>query len=105
MMTRTKTSSLSPVDASEIDSLIAALEPTRLQILFLVGRHGRMCVGDIASHFRASRPAISHHLKVLKQGGLVETEREGQQIFYSLSKARIIQTFRRLADEFERCCC
>lgn len=84
--------------------MLAALEPTRIQILFLLGRHRRMCVGDIAGHFRVSRPAISHHLKVLKLSGVLETEREGQQIYYSLSKTRIIATLRRLADELERCC-
>lgn len=96
--------STAPVDTHELERLLAAIEPTRIKILFLVGRRGRMCVGDIAGCFRVSRPAISHHLKVLKVGGLLETEREGQQIFYSLSKARIVATLRRLADEFERCC-
>jgi len=103
-MATTRNSRAAPVDARELDSLLAAIEPTRIQILFLVGRRGRMCVGDIASHFRVSRPAISHHLKVLKVGGLLETEREGQQIYYSLSKGRIVETLRTLADEFERCC-
>ena len=94
----------SSVDAADLGSLLAAAEPTRIQILFLVGRKGRMCVGDIASFFRVSRPAISHHLKVLKVSGLLETRREGQQIYYSLSKTRLIATLRALADEFERCC-
>jgi DNA-binding transcriptional ArsR family regulator len=43
-------------------------------------------------------------LKVLKLSGVLETEREGQQIYYFLSKTRIIATLRRLADELERCC-
>jgi len=104
-MPTTKTLTCSaPVDARELDHLLSAFEPTRIKILYLVGRRGRMCVSDIAAYFRVSRPAISHHLKVLKLSGLLETEREGQQIFYSLSKARFIATLRRLADEFERCC-
>ncbi len=103
-MTKTPISCSAPVDAGELESLLAAIEPTRIKILFLVGKRGRMCVGDIAQHFRVSRPAISHHLKVLKVSGLLETEREGQQIYYALSKARIVATLRTLADEFERCC-
>lgn len=93
-----------PVEARELETLVAALEATRLRILFLIGQRKRMSVGDIASHFRVSRPAISHHLKILKLSGLLETERAGQQIYYSLSRVRVIATLRRLADEFERCC-
>jgi DNA-binding transcriptional ArsR family regulator len=93
-----------PVAPKELDTLLAAIEPTRIQILFLIGKRGRMCVGDIAGYFRVTRPAISHHLKVLKVCGLLETRREGQQIFYALSKSHLIATLRGLADAFDRCC-
>ena len=63
-----------------------------------------MCVGDIAARFKASRPAISHHLKVLKSSNLVETEREGQEIYYSVCMDRIVDTLRALADSLDRCC-
>ena len=81
------------------------IEPTPgRRILMLLGQRGPMCVGDVANGFRISRPAISHHLKVLKSSGLVETEREGQEIYYSVRMSRITGTLRALADSLEACC-
>ncbi len=91
-------------DAKALETVVAAAEPTRISILFLLGEQGRMCVGDIAARFKASRPAISHHLKVLKSCHLVETEREGQEIYYSVCMERIVDTLRRLADSLADCC-
>lgn len=87
-----------------VEGVLAAVEPTRLKILFLIGERGRMCVGDIAGQFKISRPAISHHLKVLKTCGLVETEREGQEIYYSLCVGSVVDTLRTLADAMDACC-
>jgi len=87
-----------------VEGVLAAVEPTRLQILFLIGERGRMCVGDIAKRFKISRPAISHHLKVLKNSGLVETERAGQEIYYTICTDSVVDTLRTLADAMEACC-
>ncbi len=94
----------SPADERALQAVLAAVEPTRLKILFLLGNRGRLCVGDIASGFKISRPAVSHHLKVLKTSGLVQTEREGQEIYYAVRIDSIIDTLRALADSLEHCC-
>ena len=44
-----------------------------------------LSAGEIAEAFDISRPSISHHLEILKQAGLVDTERNGQFIYYSLN--------------------
>lgn len=54
----------------------AVADPTRRQILGLLRRRGRT-VGEIAAHFRCSRPAVSRHLRVLRAAGLVATEARG----------------------------
>jgi DNA-binding transcriptional ArsR family regulator len=54
----------------------AIADPTRRQILGML-RGGKSTVGEIAGNFRASRPAISKHLRVLRAVGLVVTKREG----------------------------
>src|SRR5580704_11632661 len=54
----------------------AIADPTRRQILGML-RGGRRSVGDIAGNFRMSRPAISKHIRLLRQVGLVETKNEG----------------------------
>lgn len=44
-----------------------------------------MSAGEIAEEFNISKPSLSHHLNILKQAELVQTERQGQNIIYSLN--------------------
>lgn len=74
-----------------------------MAILFLLGR-GPLCVGDIAARFATTRPAISHHLKVLKSCELVRSERRGQEIYYAARIERVVEMLRALADSLEACC-
>lgn len=67
-----------------MNSLFKALnDPTRRKILDLL-KERDMTAGEIAEVFEISKPSISHHLDILKQAGLVTTERDGQFITYSL---------------------
>ena len=70
-------------------ALKAIAEPNRRRILTLV-RDGELSAGDIASHFDVSGPAISQHLKVLKEAGLVEERRHGTRRLYSLRRDGLI---------------
>jgi len=62
-------------------ALRAIAEPRRRRILELVGSR-ELSAGEIASHFEVTRPAISQHLGVLKEAGLVEERRNGTQRLY-----------------------
>lgn len=62
----------------------ALSDPSRRKILQLL-RKQNMTAGEIANHFSISKPSISHHLNILKQADLVQDEREGQNIIYSLN--------------------
>jgi DNA-binding transcriptional ArsR family regulator len=62
-------------------ALRAIAEPRRRRILELVGV-AELSAGEIASHFEVTRPAISQHLGVLKEAGLVEERRNGTQRLY-----------------------
>jgi DNA-binding transcriptional ArsR family regulator len=64
-------------------ALKALVEPNRRRILTLV-RDEELSAGEIASHFKISAPAISQHLKVLKEAGLVEERRNGTRRLYSV---------------------
>lgn len=66
-----------------MDSFTALGDPTRRQIVELLGR-GERASGDIAAQFDMSAPAISQHLKVLKEARLVRVRVEGQRRVYSL---------------------
>ncbi len=59
----------------------AVAEPRRREILALV-RDGEMSAGEIASRFDVSRPAVSQHLAVLREAGLLSERREGTRRFY-----------------------
>lgn len=62
----------------------ALSDPTRRQILELL-KHQDMSAGDIANHFDMAKPSISHHLNALKQAHLVLSEKQGQNIIYSIN--------------------
>jgi len=63
-------------------------EPTRLSILFLLTT-GQQTVTRIATALRVEIVNISHHLKLLKQAGLVSSEKDGRMMIYSLVGAKV----------------
>lgn len=71
---------------NKLMSAFAALaEPNRRQIVELLARYKRLPASQISQHFKASKPAISQHLKVLREANLVQVEAQGQQRIYSLN--------------------
>src|SRR5688572_13449286 len=67
------------------DALRAIAEPRRREILWLV-RTREMPAGEIAAHFSVTRPAISQHLRVLKEAGLIAERRDGKFRYYRASQ-------------------
>jgi ArsR family transcriptional regulator len=59
-------------------------EPVRLRLMSMIASHtgGEACVCDLTDTFDLSQPTISHHLKVLKDSGLVSSERRGTWVYY-----------------------
>lgn len=70
--------------------LRALADPTRLAILRVLSR-GERQAGEIAAAFPVSGPAISHHLKVLSEAGLVKMRRRAQSRLYSLDAAAVAE--------------
>ena len=62
-------------------ALKAIAEPRRRAILILV-RGGELSAGEIAAHFDVTRPAVSQHLTVLKEAGLISERRDGTRRLY-----------------------
>ena len=60
-------------------------DPTRLQVISLLAE-GERHVGALCSQFNMSQPALSHHLALLRVGGIVDRRRQGQNNFYSLTE-------------------
>src|SRR5260370_25334915 len=59
-------------------------DPVRIRLVSLIGAHqgGEVCVCDLTTAFDLTQPTISHHLKVLRQAGLIESERRGTWVYY-----------------------
>lgn len=66
------------------DTFKALSDPTRRQIIQLL-KERDMTAGEIADRFSISKPSISHHLNILKQARIVQDERQGQNMLYSLN--------------------
>ena len=68
-----------------MDKFSALADPTRRKIIELLAQHGEMPSTEISEHFNMSAPAVSQHLKVLRQVKLVRVERRAQQRIYRLN--------------------
>ena len=74
----------------ELSSLLAlAGNEVRLKILFLLEEENELCPCDLSDILGMSIPAVSQHLRKLKDGNIIEGRREGQTIFYSLKKEQL----------------
>ncbi|MBA9005233.1 ArsR/SmtB family transcription factor [Thermomonospora cellulosilytica] len=76
---------LSEQEAAELAKVFKALaDPVRLRLLNLIASQegGEACVCDLTGPFDLTAPTISHHLKVLRQAGLITGERRGTWVYY-----------------------
>ena len=70
-----------------LDFLKAIGEETRIKIVTMLCRE-ELCVNELIDKLNLSQPAISHHLRILKQARLITDRREGKWIYYSLNRKR-----------------
>ncbi|QCB50960.1 transcriptional regulator [Rhodococcus sp. PAMC28707] len=80
--------------AGDLARMFKALgDPARLRLLSLIASHagGEACVCDISDSFDLSQPTISHHLKVLREAGLLDCERRGTWVYYWVIPAALQQ--------------
>jgi ArsR family transcriptional regulator, arsenate/arsenite/antimonite-responsive transcriptional repressor len=79
---------LSPAGADELAPLFKAVaDPMRLRLLSLIACHdgGESCVCDLLAAFDVSAPSISYHLKILREAGLISSERRGTWVYYRVN--------------------
>ena len=77
-----------PLPAAERDALAARFkalaDPTRVAIVNRLAGAGEVCVCELVAEARLSQPTVSHHLRVLRQAGLVAVSRRGTWAYYRL---------------------
>src|SRR5215218_3464102 len=69
--------------ARAVEALAALADPTRRELVALLAA-GELAAGDLARRFPVSRPAISRHLRVLREAGLVSARADGKRRLYAL---------------------
>jgi ArsR family transcriptional regulator, arsenate/arsenite/antimonite-responsive transcriptional repressor len=71
-------------EAERMAKIAKALgDPVRLQLVDVLRKHaGKVCVCELVPLFDLSQPTVSHHLKVLRDAGIVESERQGLWAYY-----------------------
>jgi DNA-binding transcriptional ArsR family regulator len=74
-----------------------ASAPRRKILAYLA--HAELSAGDIASRFEMSKPAVSQHLTVLENAGLVTSEKRGQFVFYKLVRDNLANTLNAYVQE------
>jgi DNA-binding transcriptional ArsR family regulator len=74
-----------------MDIFYALADPTRRKILELLASQGQLTASEIYNKFAVSPPAISQHLKVLREAKLVKMEKRAQQRIYQINPAAMLE--------------
>lgn len=85
------------IDTVEFAKALA--DETRQQIMTLCCCQ-KLSVGDIVEALDVSQPTVSHHLKILRNAGLVRSERQGKQVFYTLNQEQLARGCCQVAEDF-----
>jgi ArsR family transcriptional regulator len=86
-------------EADDMAPVLAALgDPVRLRIISMLAAapNGAACGCDLEEPLGLSQPTVSHHLKILREAGLVEGRREGRWVYYSVVPERLEEITRAL---------
>jgi ArsR family transcriptional regulator, arsenate/arsenite/antimonite-responsive transcriptional repressor len=85
---RPRRASASVTDTASV--LKALADPTRLTIVALLQRQAvPLCVCHVEARFRLSQPTISHHLRLLREAGLVRSDKRGAWVYYAIDDERV----------------
>jgi len=81
---------LRPGEADELAAGFAALaDPGRLRLLSLVAAQPEVCACALVEPLGKSQPTVSHHLRVLSEAGLIESEKRGRWVWYRVVPERL----------------
>lgn len=72
-----------------MNAFAALADDTRRQIVVLLAKQGELPVSDIAKNFDMSPPAVSQHLKILKEASIIKMKKQAQQRLYSVDESGI----------------
>jgi ArsR family transcriptional regulator len=77
-------------DEQQVEHRASALQAlgdeTRLKMVQLLASHDSLCVCEIQEAFEVGQPTVSHHLKILRDAGLIDSQRRGKWAYYALRR-------------------
>ena len=79
-------------------------DPTRIRIFWLLC-HCEECVMNLSALMEMSSPAVSHHLKLLRAGGLIVSRREGKEVYYKAADTETAQLLHHMIEQVVHLTC
>jgi len=86
------------------DILSQMVDGTRIRIFWLLC-HYEGCVTNISAIMGMSSPAISHHLRTLKESGLIESKRDGKEVYYKAVDSKEVRFLHHMIEELMEIAC
>ena len=84
---------------AQVAAVLAALgDQTRLKMVQLLAGHEALCVCELQQAFDLGQPTISHHLRILREAGVVDVDRRGTWAYYSLRRDTLRRMMRDLTE-------
>ncbi|HWU84720.1 MAG TPA: metalloregulator ArsR/SmtB family transcription factor [Rhodocyclaceae bacterium] len=92
-----------PAVWSDVSKVFAALgDPQRQRILLTFERGERLNVSQLAEASTLSRPTVSHHLKVMREAGVLASRKEGKEVFYWIARPQLLEVLGRVLAYIEQ---
>ena len=93
---------IAPDDEGAVEQTVAVFkalaDPTRIRILKTISHMHQMCECNIVPAFGLSQPTISYHLKILREAGLITSERRGQWVWHQVNQRAVLKAVRSLTE-------
>jgi len=86
-----------------MELLTALSDETRQEIIMLFYTNNELCVNNIVENFELSRPTISHHLNLMKRAKLLNSRKEGKEIYYSFNRDYVIGVMESMLENLKKC--
>ncbi|WP_127533614.1 ArsR/SmtB family transcription factor [Paenibacillus kobensis] len=83
---------------------VALGDPNRQDIIMKLAERGRLNVNQITEMIALSRPAVSHHLKILREAGILKADKLGKEKFYYLNLEHVMTEIKELFARMEQDC-
>lgn len=92
-----------PIDGC-LELFRALSDETRQEIITLLATQKEINANDIAEHFHLSRPTISHHLNLMRRLKLLNSRKQGKEVFYSFNKPYVLGLLETFTKNLKDCC-